>query len=186
MSLGRVEENELVERAKSGDHAAFEKLVELHQHEVFNLAVRLVGDRMLAEDVVQEAFIRAWRALPGFRGEAAFGTWLYRITANTSFTHRARKKVVTDLDAIPQPVEMHPAANPVEHSEIVLLRGALRHALAQLSEEHRRVVMLKDLEGWSHQEIAESLDISVSLAKVRLHRGRKQLRFIWEGQHAAD
>lgn len=183
MTCDRVEELELTERAKAGDHLAFGKLVELYQHEVFTLAVRLVGDRALAEDVAQEAFIRAWRALPRFRGDSAFGTWLYRITANTSFTHRARRKIVADLDLVPPPVEMHTQANPAENTENQALRTSLQTALDELTEEHRVVVLLKDLEGWSHTEIAGALGISISLAKVRLHRGRKQLRAIWEASH---
>lgn len=183
MTHDRVEELELTELAKAGDHLAFGKLVEMYQHEVFTLAVRLVGDRMLAEDVAQETFIRAWRALPRFRGESTFGTWLYRITANTSFTHRARRKIVADLDLVPTPVEMHTDANPADNSENRALRAALMLALRELTEEHRVVVLLKDLEGWSHREISEALGISISLAKVRLHRGRKHLRAIWEESH---
>lgn len=184
MSYHRVEELELIERAQLGDQAAFGKLVERYQHEVFNLAARLVGDRTLAEDVSQEAFIRAWRALPRFRGDAALGTWLYRITANTAFTHRARRKPTADLDAVPEQADMQIDANPSAHNDNVELRDALRSALDQLSEEHRQIVLLKDLEGWSHGEITEALDISLSLAKVRLHRARKHLRSIWEARNA--
>lgn len=185
MSHDRVEELELIQRAQLGDQAAFGKLVERYQHEVFNLAARLVGDRTLAQDVSQEAFIRAWRALPRFRGDAALGTWLYRITANTAFTHRARRKVTADLDVVPEQADTQLDVNPAAHRDNVELRQALRAALDQLSEEHREIVLLKDVEGWSHGEIAESLDISVSLAKVRLHRARKRLRSIWEARDAA-
>lgn len=183
MTHDRVEELELIERAQQGDQLAFGKLVELYQHEVFNLAARLVGDRTLAEDVSQETFIRAWRALPRFRGDAALGTWLYRITANTAFTHRARRKLATDLEAVPEQTEMDVSANPGAYSDNLDLRETLRAALDQLSEEHRQVVVLKDIEGWSHVEIGEFLEISTSLAKVRLHRGRKQLRSLWEAHH---
>ena len=186
MTHNGVEETELIERAQQGDQLAFGKLVELYQHEVFNLAARLVGDRTLAEDVSQETFIRAWRALPRFRGDAALGTWLYRITANTAFTHRARKKRTTDLDVVPEQAERAVAANPAAHSDNLALREDLRIALDQLSEEHRQLVILKDLEGWSHGEISQFLEISTSLAKVRLHRGRKHLRSLWEAQHESD
>ncbi len=169
----------LVERAQGGDTSAFARLVEFHQHEVFTLAMRLVGgDHALADDVAQEAFIRAWRALPRFRGESAIGTWLHRITVNTALTHRTRRsrKATTALESLPEIIDLRREGDPALAAENLGLRSILREALAMLHEDQRRVVILKDLEGWPHHEIAESLGISVSAAKVRLHRGRRRLR----------
>jgi RNA polymerase sigma-70 factor (ECF subfamily) len=173
----RNEIDELVAKAKEGDTFAFERLVELHQHEVFGLALRLVGDREMAADVAQEALIRAWRALPKFRGEAAFSTWIHRITVNTAWTLRARsRRVATDpLDEIGEIADPG-SLTPERAGETVLLRSALRHALAKLPEVHRTLVVLKDVEGWTHGEIAKTLGISVTAAKVRLHRAHVKLR----------
>ncbi len=169
----------LVELAQAGDASAFAALVGHHQHEVFTLAMRLVGgDHALADDVAQEAFIRAWKALPRFRGESALATWLHRITVNTALTHRTKrsKKATTALDAVPEIVDLRREVDPALAAENLGLRRVLRDALALLHEDQRRVVILKDLEGWPHQEIADALGITVSAAKVRLHRGRKRLR----------
>jgi RNA polymerase sigma factor (sigma-70 family) len=175
-----VERNEidgLVDDARNGDVGAFGRLVELHQHEVFGLALRLVGDREMAADVAQEAMIRAWRALPKFRGDAAFSTWIHRITVNTAWTLRSRsKRAATDpLDEVGEVADSS-WLTPERAGEAAVLRTALRHALARLPEIHRTLVVLKDVEGWTHGEIAETLGISVTAAKVRLHRAHVKLR----------
>lgn len=177
---GRVElekERELVARAQKGDRAAFAALVRAHQDEVYTLARRLVGDPHLASDVAQEALIRAWRALPKFRGEARLSTWLYRITVNTSWTH---KKRASRHSGLPMEEQYHLAApedgdHPVVAGEMLELRERLRDALDRLPDGQRQVVVLKDIHGWSHAEIAESAGISVTAAKVRLHRARARL-----------
>lgn len=178
--LERVElerERELITRAQKGDRAAFGALVRAHQDEVYTLARRLSGDPHLASDIAQEALVRAWRALPKFRGEARLSTWLYRITVNTSWTQKARAKRYQGT-----PIEEHydlaapeDGDHPVVAGEMAELRGRIRAALDQLPEGQRQVVVLKDIHGWSHAEIAESIDISITAAKVRLHRGRARL-----------
>jgi RNA polymerase sigma-70 factor (ECF subfamily) len=177
---GQVERNreqELIARAQKGDRSAFAVLLREHQDEVYTLARRLVGDPHMASDVSQEALIRAWRALPRFRGDARLSTWLYRITVNTAWTHkeRARKHQGTSIDEhldIAAPVD---AGHPEVAGEILELRGRLRLALDRLPDPQREVVVLKDIYGWSHAEIAESMGISVTAAKVRLHRARARL-----------
>jgi RNA polymerase sigma-70 factor (ECF subfamily) len=182
LEVERYEESELVERASRGDQAAFTELVRSHQHEVYTLAVRMVADRELAYDVSQEAFVRAWRAIERFRGDAKFSTWMHRITVNTAFTHRdRRKRTQTDsLDDIyrePESVSL----TPERGGESAAMRGPLQDALNELPESLRSVVVLKDVYEWSHTEIAEHLDISVTAAKVRLHRARKSLRLtLWK------
>lgn len=173
----RDRERELVARAQSGDRAAFAALVRAHQDEVYTLARRLVGDPHLASDVAQEALIRAWRALPNFRGDAKLSTWLYRITVNTSWTHkkRAGRHQVSPLDEYSELAAPVDADHPEVAGEIQELRGQLRHALDRLPDAQRDVVVLKDIYGWSHGEIADAMGITVTAAKVRLHRARARL-----------
>lgn len=173
----RDKEHELIIRAQAGDRAAFAALVREHGNEVYTLARRLVGDPHLAADVAQETLIRAWKALPKFRGDAALSTWLHRITVNTAWTHKKRARrhsgysleEVTDI-AAPMSVD-----HPEMAGEIQELRGRLRQALDTLPEAQRQVVVMKDVYDWSHAEIAEAMGISVSAAKVRLHRARARL-----------
>ncbi len=168
---------DLVERARHGDRDAFGELVRIHQHEVYTLAVRLVRDRDQASDVAQDAFVRAWRAMPKFRGDAKFSTWIHRITVNTAWTHRTKQKRVRldPLDSLPADPEAA-SLDPVRAGESALAGPQIERALMGLSKSIRSVVVLKDIYDWSHSEIAEHLGISVTAAKVRLHRGRKELR----------
>ena len=180
MERDRVEPlqpHDLVDQARLGDRDAFGELVRIHQHEVYTLAVRLVRDRDLASDVTQDAFVRAWRAMPKFRGDAKFSTWLHRITVNTAWTHREkRSKVRLDpIESLPADPESQ-ALDPVRAGESASVGPSIEEALRGLSSSVRSVVVLKDVYDWSHAEIAEHLDISVTAAKVRLHRGRKELR----------
>lgn len=185
MARPRVElanEEQLLQEAAEGDRDSFAVLVDAYQHEVYTLAMRLVRDSHLASDVTQEAFIRAWRGLPGFRQDAAFGTWLHRITANVAWTQRNKRNrrqtaVLDDHAPIP---DLRPLVDPEHHAANVELRGTLRDALATLAEDQRIVVTLKDIYGWTHSEIAEDLGITVSAAKVRLHRAHVKLRKLLE------
>lgn len=167
----------LVELARSGDRDAFGELVRLHQHEVYTLAVRLVHDRDLASDVTQDAFVRAWRAMPSFRGDSKFSTWMHRITVNTAWTHRTRRNRVRldPLESLPADPEAD-SLEPERAGESAMAASTIEDALSTLSTSVRSVVVLKDIYDWTHAEIAEHLDISVTAAKVRLHRGRKELR----------
>lgn len=172
----------LVDRARHGDRDAFGELVAIHQRDVYTLAVRLVRDRDQAFDVAQDAFIRAWQAMPKFRGDAKFSTWLHRITVNTAWTHRTKQNRVRidPLDSLvvePQATTL----DPVRAGESVSIGPRIEAALSRLSYSIRSVVVLKDIYDWSHAEIAEHLDISVTAAKVRLHRGRKELRARLDG-----
>ena len=175
----RPEEDALVEAARAGDQGAFTELVRRHQHEVYTLALRLVADREMAADVAQEAFVRAWRAMPRFRGDARFSTWLHRITVNTAWTHRkrAQRHAAEPLHEMFREPEASDVS-PERAGESADLRERLEEGLTELSASTRVVVVLKDVYGWSHVEIAEHLGITVTAAKVRLHRGRKQLRLL--------
>lgn len=173
----RDRESELVARARTGDRAAFAALVRAHQDEVYTLARRLVGDPHLASDVAQEALIRAWRALPGFRGDSKLSTWLYRITVNTAWTQkkRAARHRASPIDDHTEVPARYGEGDPELAGENLELRGRLRRALDRLPDAQREVVVLKDVHGWTHAEIAESMDITVTAAKVRLHRARARL-----------
>ena len=180
MPNGRVEADirELVDRSRQGDQSAFGELVRLHQHEVFTLAVRLVGDRVLAADVTQEALIRAWKGIGRFRGDSSFSTWLYRVTTNVAWTHkgRAARQATYNLDEVIRQPRAGSSGDPEVAGELAELRANLKNALNRLPKSKRTVVILKDVYGWSHKEIADTLSISVTASKVRLHRAHLQLR----------
>lgn len=170
-------DQDLVARAQNGDRAAFAALVREHGDMVYTLARRLVGDPQLAADVAQESMIRAWRSLPSFRGDARFSTWLHRITVNTAWTQRAkaRRHAASPLDEVGELPAPRDADHPEVAGELAELRRDLRQALDSLPESQRQIVVMKDIYGWSHAEISESVGISVTAAKVRLHRARARL-----------
>lgn len=171
------DEDELVARARKGDTSAFAELVRNHQDGVYTLAVRIVSDRDLAYDVTQDAFVRAWRGIDRFRGDARFATWLHRITANVAFTHHERRKrTAADSldDGFYEPAD--DGVGPERAGESAAVRTHLERALSDLPIGLRSVVVLKDVYEWSHAEVAEALEITVTAAKVRLHRARKRLR----------
>lgn len=179
-----LDEHLLIEKARGGDRDAFGALVDRHQHEVFTLATRLVGDKTNAADVTQEAFVRAFRGIGAFRGQAAFSTWLHRITVNAAWTHLARSKRRSADPLVEASESPDPAitADPERAAENVYLRGRLAAAVATLPANQRAVVVLKDIYGWTHAEIAQELDISVAATKVRLHRAHQRLRTILKGE----
>ena len=177
-----VSNSELVKKSQLGDKSAFEELVKRHQELVFSLSFKLTGNRELANDVAQEAFIRAWKAIGKFRGDSTFGTWIYRITVNTAWTLRkkAKKHYSLNIEDTQEPVVVDEKKDP----ELVAINSdlslVLRKALNQIPLEQRIIVELKNIEGRSHKEIADYLDISVTAAKVRLHRADQKLRNILE------
>ena len=174
----RAEVDRLVEAARRGDRAAFDELVRRTYVDTYTLALRLTAHEEDARDVVQESYLRAWKGLDRFRGDAQFSTWMYRITANAAYTSVKRRKRTRSesLDAIDDVVELHPEAQPAEAAETQALLAKLSGALEQLPPKLRVLVVLKDVYGLSHEEIGEELGISVAAAKVRLHRGRRKLR----------
>lgn len=169
---------ELVAKARRGERTAFDELVRRTYVDTYTLAVRLTGNEEDARDVVQETYLRAWKSLKRFRGDAAFTTWLYRITANTSFTlvDRRRRRRTSPIEDVPEQVDTRVEARTEDLVGATLGLSELAESLDRLSPSLRSLVILKDVYGLSHEEIAEDLGISVSAAKVRLHRGRKRLR----------
>jgi len=176
-----MDEQALIIRAKEGDADAFGELVWRYRDTVYTLAVRLVGPD-LAPDVAQEALIRAWRAMPRFRGEAALGTWLHRITVNTAWTMRKRasRHETQQLDESVFNQAIDHATSPEKAGEMIELRAGLRAVIEQLSPGQRAVLVLRDVYGWSHAEVARELGITHTTAKVRLHRARKRVRALLE------
>ena len=175
------DEQELIARAKEGDSEAFGELVWRYRDTVYTLAVRLVGPD-LASDVAQEALIRAWRAMPRFRGDAALATWLHRITVNTAWTMRKRaaRHEAQRLDETVHELAVDQSVGPEKAGEMLELRAGLRAAIDQLSPGQRAVLVLRDVYGWSHAEVARELGITHTTAKVRLHRARKRVRVLLE------
>jgi len=176
--LGSNEMGTLVAEARDGDRSAFDALVRRTWADTYSLAFRLTGNAEDARDVCQEAYLRAFRGLRRFRGDARFTTWLYRITANCASTHlgRRRRHRHEELDDELELNDLSPGVDPVGRSESASLRDAVQKALAALPPKLRAVVVLRDIYDLSHEVIAAELGISVSAAKVRLHRARHRLR----------
>ena len=177
-----ISNSELVKKSQLGDRSAFEQLVLRHQELVFSLAYKLTGNREMANDVAQEAFIRAWKAIEKFRGDSTFSTWIYRITVNTAWTLRkkAKKHNTLNIEDTYEPIVIDEKKDPEMVAINSDLSSVLSKALNNLPVEQRIIVELKNIEGRSHKEIADYLDISVTAAKVRLHRAHQKLRQILE------
>ena len=177
-----ISNSELVRKSQLGDKSAFEQLVIRHQDLVFSLAYKLTGNREMANDVAQEAFIRAWKAIEKFRGDSTFSTWIYRITVNTAWTLRkkAKKHNTLNIDDTYEPIVIDEKKDPELVAINSDLSSVLINALDKIPIEQRIIVELKNIEGRSHKEIADYLDISVTAAKVRLHRAHQKLRHILE------
>ncbi len=173
-----MDEAELVGSAASGDRRAFDELVRRTFVDTFTLARRLTGNEEDARDVVQEAYLRAWKGIGKFRGDAAFSTWLYRITANAaaSSVQRGRRHRSEPFADDFEPVDTGAEQMIVQGAESAETLDRIADALDELPAKLRSVVVLKDVYGLSHEAIAEELGISVSAAKVRLHRARRKLR----------
>jgi RNA polymerase sigma-70 factor (ECF subfamily) len=173
-----LDEAELIGAARSGDREAFDELVRRTFVDTFTLARRLTGNEEDARDVVQETYLRAWKGIGKFRGDAAFSTWLYRITANTASTHlkRRRRHRAEPFEDDFEPVDTRAEQEVSQGAESAEALARISTALDQLPTKLRTVVVLKDVYGLPHEEIADELGITVSAAKVRLHRARRKLR----------
>lgn len=181
---GRDDLAELVDAAQTGDRAAFDELVRRTYVDTYTLAFRLTSHEEDARDVVQEAYLRAWKGIGRFRGDAQFTTWLYRITANAAYTHvqKRRHHRTSPLDDAHDPPETRLESSPEIVADSTAGLEALAHALNRLPDTLRQVIVLKDVYGLSHETIADETGISIAAAKVRLHRARKRLRdLIYDG-----
>jgi len=169
---------DIIAKAKAGDRAAFDELVKATYHRVHALALRLTGNEHDADDVVQDTYVRAFRGLGKFRGDARFSTWLHRITANSAatLTGRRQRHRHADIDSVIDLADRRDDNDPEFQLQNGAVGARLRRALDSLPDRLRNVVVLRDVHGMSHREIAEELDISEAAAKVRLHRARARLR----------
>lgn len=172
------------------DHKPLFDLMNQSYARHLSVARRFTSDDHDAADLVQESYIRAWRALPRFRGDAALSTWLHAIIVNTCRTWVMRRRHTVPLDDAHDVADSCATRDPAQVTELTELRDEVRSALQQLLPAQRRIIELKDLRGLSHAEIAAELGITETAAKVRLHRARRALRAIVFGSltegHVAD
>jgi len=173
-------DQELVRRAQAGDRAAFDLLVRKYQQRVANLVARYVHDAGEVMDVTQEAFIKAYRALPRFRGDSAFYTWLYRIAINTAKNHLValnRRPPGTDLEAeTAEQLDLGTRLRDMDTPEHLVLTdevaATVRQAMADLPEDLRTAITLRELEGLSYEEIAQAMGCPIGTVRSRIFRAR--------------
>ena len=170
-----MEEKDLICRAARGDAEAFRQLVEAYQTPAYRLAARMCGPDS-AEDVTQEAFLAAWRALPEFRGDCRVSTWLYRLVSNAAIDCLRREKKhrdTGDVDDLELPDGGPSLQEQAERSDT---RDAVRRALDRLSPEHRQVLLLRFMQELDYGEIARALNVSEGTVKSRINRAKSKLR----------
>lgn len=172
-------EEQCVAQARGGDASAFEELVRTYEAPEYRLALRMCGGRAEdAQEVAQEAFLAAWRGLPRFRGQCRFSSWLYKLTANAAVDHLRREKrrpAAVPLENVGEPADPHTPQEELERRE---LHRAVQQALDRLTPEHREVLLLRQMQGLSYQEIGAALSLEEGTVKSRISRAKRQLRTI--------
>jgi RNA polymerase sigma-70 factor, ECF subfamily len=171
-------ESALVDRAKAGDREAFEELVRRHAERLYAVVLRFVADAEEAQEVTQDAFLRAWRGIARFEGRSLFFTWLYRIGINEAKRRVRRQPAVpvASLDDEPVPDAPDWSEAPETRSELGDLRRVLEEAIRSLPVEYRATIVLRDIEGLTTREAAEIMDVGEAAFKSRLHRARLAVR----------
>jgi RNA polymerase sigma-70 factor (ECF subfamily) len=165
------DEEALIERCRTGDDIAFGELVERYKHLVYGMVWRLVSDRSQTDDLAQDVFLKVYRGLPYFRGEARLSTWIFRIVSNVCAQARSRRTAETPG-----------AANPIERGRADVafadleLRDRLDKAIAQLPEQQRLLIAAHYLDGVQYEALAEALDIPIGTVKTHLYRAKRRLR----------
>ena len=174
---------DLVARFKSGDKSAFEEIVLSYQDRIFNLCVHMLGDKHEAQDAAQDTFVKAYQNLEKFQMNSSISTWLYRIAVNTCIDYKRRpffeslfRRSGTDEEGIIE----HPShlPSPEKEYESKQILSALEKALRKLSPKLRAAIVLKEMEGLSYAEIADTLDISIGTVKSRISRARDELKIL--------
>ncbi len=185
----RLEDETLVGRVQTGDAGAFESLVLRYQDRVYNVCYRFVGHAEDARDLTQEAFLKAYRSIHRFQRESGFYTWLFRIAMNAALTHRkkARLRLAGSLDAneadtIPAP----PDRSPPTDADASVNHQRVANALAKLEADHRAVIVLRDIEGFDYEQIANILEIQRGTVKSRIHRARAAFREVWDRKELSN
>ena len=178
------EEQRWIAAARNGDQESFEKLVRLYEKRVFSLTSRMCRNSADAEEAAQEAFLAAWQALPAFRGDASFATWLYRLVSNACvdiLRREGRHQVMAgpsldDEESSPEPPDKSPSPHAL--AERAELRRQIEAGLAALPPEYRQVLILREIHQCTYDEIAQICSIDLGTVKSRINRGRKRLRKI--------
>jgi RNA polymerase sigma-70 factor, ECF subfamily len=194
-----VSDTELIQRVQAGQRAAFDVLVRRYQQKVFNLVLRYVREPMEAEDVTQEAMIKAYRALPGFRGDSAFYTWLYRIAINTAknrLSAASRKmfeRLPVDEDGDSTGFVDSRLSDDATPERVLLseeIQDTVNQAMQELPDELRQAIVMRELDGLSYEEIAQAMECPVGTVRSRIFRAReaidRRLRPIFEGGIGRD
>ncbi len=190
VAIREDEDRELVDQARTGDAGAFEALVRRYQGWVFTLALRIMGEPAEAEDMAQEIFLKAYRGLKGFKGASRFSTWLYSIASHHCLNHlqslRRRpssyRRAAEHLNATNSdpPVAVERVADGAPRADALLEQAELARIvqaeLAHLTEDHRIILVLRDIQGLSYEEIAETLGLELGTVRSRLHRARTEMR----------
>ncbi len=176
-------EQELIHSARKGDSMAFGELMQAHQDKIYTLCYRMTGNAEDAADLTQEVFLSAWRSLSRFQEQSSFGTWIYRMATNASidFLRREKRRQVLSMTMEEDSEERQAQVPDERYSPHRLLeqkeaRQAVADALAALSPEHRQVLVLREMEGLSYQEIGQLLDLEEGTVKSRIARARLALR----------
>jgi len=181
--MTREQEAAVIRRVLDGDGNAFEALVAAYEKNVYNLALRMTGNAQDAEDMAQEAFVKAYTSLPGFRGDSKFSVWLYRIVSNVclDFLRRQNRRPASSLSLEDEDGEESQmdipdeSQSPEQLLERSLTQEAVQRGLQSLSAEQRQILLLREIQGLSYEEIAETLDLEAGTVKSRIFRARKKL-----------
>jgi RNA polymerase sigma-70 factor (ECF subfamily) len=190
---GQTESNlteaEAISRAKDGDAAAFEYLYQANCRHVYGLCLRMIKNRAEAEDLTQQAFLQVYRKIGTFRGESGFSTWLHRVTVNVVLMHLRRRKPTEVLAEDLRPHRSHSGGSPDGSSSDTSMLGAverlnLKRAISKLPAGYKKLFLLHDVFGYEHLEIAGLLGCSTGCSKSQLHRARRQLRRLLQGDQA--
>ena len=181
-----LNEKILVKKSQNGDTRAFERLIKMHERKIYNLLLNMTGNKTVAEDFLQETFLNAWQKIKSFRGNSEFSTWLYRIAVNVVLMKWRKKKVIrtvsmdspiiTEKGEITREFADDWSKSPTASLENAELKNKLTEAIGLLPEKYKTVLILRDVENMSNEEVQKILKISMQAVKSRLHRARLFLR----------